>query len=367
MVSPKQMTIPFPKMDYTFADFFCGCGGLSLGLIQAGLKCISAMDISPDALSTYWYNLCYKTWSHLWVDQNNKKAIKSIQKWTNGGETQNFLFPYGVPDNWLEVPEPMPCLNLFCYSILDMEPEEWMQYCGVRPGDIKIFVGGPPCQGFSTANERRSIYDERNQLPLRYLYYAKIAKPDYVLIENVPGLLSLGKKKGEKEGPFVRWIREAFADAGYDMNYDVHNAADYGVPQNRHRVIFIGTRKGLSKLSFPKGLYGDGPGKIPYIDVMESIGHLPPLEAGETWNEEVCHPYGLNKKNGYVICPRCLQYNKKDRTYCVHCGMSLDNPIKGGVVMVPGWGTLINTEKDVDNSLMRKYKLYGQERKDTGK
>lgn len=258
MVSPKQMTIPFPKMDHTFADFFCGCGGLSLGLIQAGLKCISAMDISPDALSTYWYNLCYKTWSHLWVDQNNKKAIKSIQKWTNGGETQNFLFPCGVPDNWLEVPEPMPCLNLFCYSILDMEPEEWMQYCGVRPGDIKIFVGGPPCQGFSTANERRSIYDERNQLPLRYLYYAKIAKPDYVLIENVPGLLSLGKKKGEKEGPFVRWIREAFADAGYDMNYDVHNAADYGVPQNRHRVIFIGTRRGISKLNFPKGLYGDG-------------------------------------------------------------------------------------------------------------
>jgi site-specific DNA-cytosine methylase len=353
----QELPIQFPKLDYTFADFFCGCGGFSLGFIQAGLKCISAMDISPEALATYWYNLCYKTWSHLWVDQNNTKAINAIRKWSNNGETQNFLFPKGVPDNWLEVPEPMPCLNLFCYSILDIEPEEWMEYCGVRPGDIKIFIGGPPCQGFSMANEKRSVYDERNQLPLRYLYYAKVAKPDYVLVENVPGLLSLGKKKGEKEGPFVRWIREAFDDAGYDMEYAVHNAADYGVPQNRHRVIFLGIRKGVTKWSLPEGWYGEGPGKIPYQTVMEAIGHLPPIRAGEQWGKDVLHPYGLNKMDGYVICPRCLQYNREERASCVHCGFPLDQPINGGVVRVPGFGTLVDTKKPVDNEMMRKYSL----------
>lgn len=350
-----ELPICFPKMDYTFADFFCGCGGFSLGLIQAGMKCISAMDISADALYTYWYNLCYKTWSHLWVNPNNTKAVKSIQKWGNQGETQNALFPKGVPDNWLEVPEPMPCLNLFCYSILDMEPEEWMDYCGVRPGDIKVFVGGPPCQGFSMANEKRSVYDERNQLPLRYLYYAKVAKPDIVLVENVPGLLSLGKKKEEKEGPFVRWIREAFEDAGYDMDYAVHNAADYGVPQNRRRVIFVGTRKGVSKWTFPKGMYGEGPGKIAYMDVMEAIGHLPPIKAGEKWGKDVLHPYGLNHRDNYVICPRCLQYNKEERDTCVHCGFPLNNAITGGVVRIPGLATLVNTKKNIDNELMRKY------------
>ena len=356
-LTSQELSIQFPKLDYTFADFFCGCGGFSLGFIQAGLKCISAMDISPEALATYWYNLCYKTWSHLWVDQNNTKAINAIRKWSNNGETQNFLFPKGVPDNWLEVPEPMPCLNLFCYSILDMEPEEWMEYCGVRPGDIKIFIGGPPCQGFSMANEKRSVYDERNQLPLRYLYYAKVAKPDYVLVENVPGLLSLGKKKGEKEGPFVRWIREAFDDAGYDMEYAVHNAADYGVPQNRHRVIFLGIRKGVFKWSLPEGQYGEGPGKIPYQTVMEAIGHLPPIRAGEQWGKDVLHPYGLNKMDGYVICPRCLQYNREKRAACVHCGFPLDHPINGGVVRVPGFGTLVDTKKPVDNEMMRKYSL----------
>lgn len=349
------LPIPFPKMDYTFADFFCGCGGFSLGLIQAGMKCISAMDISPDPLASYWYNLCYKTWSHLWVDPNNTKAINAIRKWTNNGETSNWLFEKGIPDNWLEVPEPMPCLNLFCYSILDMEPEQWMEYCGVRPGEIKVFIGGPPCQGFSTANEKRSVYDERNQLPLRYLYYAKVAQPEYVLIENVPGLLSLGKKKGDDEGPFVKWIREAFDDAGYDMEYAVHNAADYGVPQKRKRVLFVGRRHDVEKWEFPEGLYGNGPGKIPYVDVLEAIGHLSPIEAGETWNGNVVKPYGYNKREGYVICPRCLRYNNEERATCVHCGMPLDRAITGGVVRIPGLGTLFNTQKNINNALIQKY------------
>ena len=251
----------------------------------------------------------------------------------------------------------MPCLNVFCYSILDLEPEQWMDLCGVRPGDIKIFAGGPPCQGFSTANERRSVYDERNQLPLRYLHYAKVAKPDFVLIENVPGILSLGKKKGDKEGPFVGWIRDAFEDAGYEMEYAVHNAADYGVPQNRKRVIFIGTRQGVEKWKFPKSVYGDGPGQIPYMSVLEAIGELPPIKAGQGWGVDTYHPYGYNKVDGYVICPRCLKYNKEERPNCIHCGMTLDHPITGGVVRLPGLGTLIDTKVKVDNELMRKYNL----------
>ncbi len=316
------------------------------------------MDISPEALASYWFNLCYSTWSHLWIDPNNKPAIKAIRKWTDGGATSNWLFPCGVPDDWLSSPNPQPCLNVFCWSIMDLEPEQWMELCGVRPGDIRIFAGGPPCQGFSTANTARSVYDERNQLPLRYLYYAKVCKPDYIFMENVPGLLSLGKKKGDKEGPFVSWIREAFNESGYDMEYAVHNAADYGVPQNRKRVIFIGYRKGVGKLEIEPGMYGDGPGKIPFVHVIEAIGSLPPIHAGESWGKDVFHPYGQNKKDGYVICPRCLRYNREDRLHCHHCGQYLDKPIKGGVVHFPGLGTLIDTKKDVNNETMRKYNIF---------
>lgn len=351
----KQSQILFPEMKYTFADFFCGCGGLSLGFIQAGLKCISAMDFAPDAVATYWTNLCYKGWSHLYVSPDNEKGIKALRKCLGDGHTSNVLFPHGVPDNWLSVEEPMPCMSLFLYSILDIEPEDWMDMLGVRPGDISIFAGGPPCQGFSSANSSRNMYDKRNQLPLRYIHYAKVCRPNLVLMENVPGLLSLGKKKGDKEGPFIHWIRNAFDEAGYNMSYGVHNAADYGVPQNRKRVIFIAERKDVREhYVFPEPMYGDEPGKIPYVTVQEAIGHLPPIEAGEAWGEDVFHPYGYNYKEGYVICPRCFQYNKNERTRCHNCNYPLDEAIKGGVLRFPGMGTLIDTQKPIDNKLLRR-------------
>lgn len=353
-----QAGIMFPDMSHTFADFFCGCGGLSLGFIQAGLKCISAMDISHEAISTYWYNLCYKGWSHLYVPETSTpKQMKKFTKYMRNGTTGNWLFKNGVPDNWLSVSEPMPCLNLFLWSILDLEPEEWMDIIGIRPGDIRIFAGGPPCQGFSTANTSRSEYDKRNQLPLRYIHYAKVCKPEVVFMENVPGLLSLGKKKGVQEGPFVRWIREAFDEAGYDMNYQVHDAADYGVPQRRKRVIFLAHRKEMKhwqNFSIDKEYGKDG---LPWIQTIEAIGELPPIQAGEQWGikgkNAVIHPYGYNRKDGYVICPSCLKYNLQERKTCHYCNHSLTNPIRGGIVHLPGLGTLIDTQVDVDNAMLR--------------
>lgn len=309
-----QTELTFPDTRYTFADFFAGCGGFSLGLIQAGLKCVSALEFNDDAAWTYWYNLCYNGWSHLWVDPEDEKKISKIQKKWNGGETSNWLFKNGIPDHWLSVEEPMPCSNLFLMDITKIEPEHWMQMIGVSPGDIRIFVGGPPCQGFSTAG-KRDVMDERNKLALRYIYFAKVCKPEFVIIENVPGLLSLGRKKGEKESPFVIWIREAFEDAGYDMSYEVHNAADYGVPQNRKRVLFFAVRKEsksnrtiiLDKVEL-------------HTHVLEAIGHLPPIKAGETWKGGV---WNYKIKDGYVICINCLKYNQKIRTHCHNCNNEL--------------------------------------------
>lgn len=349
----QQLSILFPDMSLTFADFFCGCGGFSLGFIEAGLKCISAMDFSPEAVATYWRNLCYKGWSHLYVSPENQGGIKKLKKILNNGETANYLFPNGVPDNWLSVKEKMPCYSLFLYSILDIEPEEWMDMLGVRPGDVKIFIGGPPCQGFSTSNTSRNMYDERNQLPLRFIHYAKVCKPDYVIIENVPGLLSLGKKKGDSEGPFVEWIRDAFDKAGYSMEYQVHDAADYGVPQHRKRVLFMAARKGLQPPMLMPGEYGKGLGKKPHVTVLEAIGDFPPVKSGECWGKDVLHPYGYNARDGYVICPQCLKYNKHERENCHHCKHSLSNPIRGGVLRIPRTGVLLDTQHEINNEVLR--------------
>lgn len=319
-----QTEFTFPDTRYTFADFFAGCGGFSLGLIQAGLKCVSALEFNDDAAWTYWYNLCYNGWSHLWVDPADEKKIAKIQKKWKGGETKNHLFKNGIPDNWLSVDAPMPCSNLFLMDITKLEPEDWMDLIGVRPGDIRIFVGGPPCQGFSMAG-KRDVMDARNQLALRYIYYAKVCKPEIVIIENVPGLLTLGRKKGDKESPFVIWIREAFEDAGYDVSYDVHDAADYGVPQRRKRVLFFATRKDYQG---SKNLVLDNVEL--HTHVYEAIGNLPPIEDGQHWQGGYYH---YSAKEGYVICPYCLKLNQKIRTECHSCKTELSQGIQTVVKM----------------------------------
>ncbi len=105
------MQINFPDFKNTYAEFFAGCGGLSLGFEQAGLKCVSALERDVAAAHTFYQNLCYGGWSHVWVDPTDDKLIKNVSKW--GKETSNFLFPDGVDDDWLTSPKPTPCLNLF--------------------------------------------------------------------------------------------------------------------------------------------------------------------------------------------------------------------------------------------------------------
>jgi len=141
-----QTEIKFPDTRATFVDLFAGCGGFSLGFIMAMMKCVGAMEMAKDAAWTYWFNLCYNGWSHLWIDENDTKTIEWINKRWEGGKTQNHLWPDGVPDNWLEVETPMPCSNLFLMDILKIEPEEFLQKIGMKAGDLGCLIGGPPRQ-----------------------------------------------------------------------------------------------------------------------------------------------------------------------------------------------------------------------------
>ncbi|MDR0371587.1 MAG: DNA cytosine methyltransferase [Prevotellaceae bacterium] len=337
----QQLDIRFPKLEYTFADFFAGAGGFSLGLMQAGMKCIAALENDADSLHTYWSNLCLKGWSHLWISKERAGDKKFVKK-LGSGETMNRLFD--IPsDDWLSKTEQVsPCLNLFGYDINQIEPEQFMKMCCVRPGDIRVFVGGPPCQGFSTSNHFRNEEDERNRLPLRMIYFAKVCRPDYVFLENVPGLLTVGRKGRNSESPFVLWIRESFEEAGYDMTYHVHNAADYGVPQNRKRLIFSANRKGVKPFEFPHPTHGNTENLQPYVTVREAIFGLPPLKSGETYEGE---PYGYDPIEGHVICPSCLNYNQKERQQCHYCKSELTGAITGGVFKYPKAGlTLIDTK-----------------------
>ena len=164
-------------------DLFCGIGGLSLGFEQAGFEVVSAIDIWADAVKTYNHNR-----------EDKVAQVASVEDFNN---------------------EVLPEL--------------------VKQQKISGIIGGPPCQGFSTVG-KRDIDDPRNKMYLEFYKAVKIASPDFFVIENVKGMLTLNK------GAFVKDLLERFGEngLGYTISYKLLNAADSGVPQNRYRVFYVG-------------------------------------------------------------------------------------------------------------------------------
>lgn len=140
--------------------------------------------------------------------------------------------------------------------------------------DCDVVVGGFPCQGFSQANLLRYGGDERNQLYRQFLRVVALTKPKYFLAENVRGILSL------EGGSAIKRIVKDFSRAGYRVNYKLFNAADFGVPQTRMRVIIAGTRSDLSEgcdFEFPSPTHSKEPkaGLRRWVTVQEALENVP--------------------------------------------------------------------------------------------
>lgn len=134
-----------------------------------------------------------------------------------------------------------------------------------------VIVGGFPCQGFSLANLRRNVADERNQLYLFFKGIVEAKQPRYFIAENVKGILSLEK------GQVIKQIVKDFSDAGYLVEVHKVNMADYGVPQHRERVIIIGQRRNIAErmlFVFPEKTHFKD--REPYwVSIREAIENLP--------------------------------------------------------------------------------------------
>ena len=213
---------------YKFIDLFSGAGGLSCGLVMAGFTPVASVEIMPEAVETYKYNFVNKK------GFNEKVETRDIR-------TQ-------------EVKEEL--------------------YKTIGDQHIDLIVGGFPCQGFSMAGNR-VISDPRNSLYLEMLEIVKNVKPDYVVMENVEGLRTMLDGKVETQ------IINDYKEIGYEINVTTLNAADYGVAQQRKRVIFIVNRIGY-KNYHPKPLYepnnyktlGSAIYKFMNIDEDKSINHV---------------------------------------------------------------------------------------------
>ena len=236
-------------------DLFCGCGGLSLGFEMAGFEPVLAIDFWEDAIKTY-----------------NHNSTKNIA---------------------------------ICKDITLMQDKEFKQYRGKVVG----VIGGPPCQGFSTVG-KRDVEDPRNKLYQEYLRIVSIVEPEFFVLENVKGLTTLNK------GSFKKSIIDDFSKLGYTVQYDILNAADYGIPQNRERVFFIGFKNGIA-FRFPKK-------ENNYISCRDAIADLISGDYGPITTE-----YQRMMRGG---CKKPLNHKFTDHT----------EQTKKVIAMVPNGGSILD-------------------------
>ena len=174
-------------------DLFCGCGGISEGFRLAGFNIVGGIDFNDESIKTY---------------QRNFPTAKAI-----------------------------------CADLLQFDDAMILKEFG--QAKVDVIVGGPPCQGFSAANRwQKENEDPRNKLFFEYLRFVEVLKPKVVMIENVRGILS------SNNGYAKTRIEELLNNLGYEVNCNVLNASEYGVPQNRFRAFFVATSKKHTKHKF---------------------------------------------------------------------------------------------------------------------
>ena len=226
-------------------DLFCGAGGCSEGLIQAGFEILFSSDISPMVQKTYMHR------------HEQLGLIQGENTWFECADIRNLT----GEQIWRHIRE------LKCFNDGQHTP----------PKDIDLIIGGPSCQGFSRAG-RRNINDPRNMLFGEYVRVISEIKPKYIVLENVEGFMDMqfigyigldGTRYPDGSvTPFL--LRSELEKIGYKtLEPEILNAADFGVPQRRRRAIFIGYRDGLPVPKYPKPTHKDK-----HISLQEAISDL---------------------------------------------------------------------------------------------
>jgi DNA (cytosine-5)-methyltransferase 1 len=236
-------------------ELFCGCGGTSLGFEMAGYEIALGADIHSPSISTF-----------------RKKHPRSASVLGN---------------------------------VKLMEPEMIKEL--IEFPKVDVLIAGVPCQGFSLNNRKRHSDDDRNFLYLEFVRMVRELKPKVVVLENVSGM------KSTANGSFVEAIEKDLSEAG-DMNVTsgMLCAADYGVPQKRNRLFFIGIEGHDFDFDEVERTHGEGTSN-PYVTIKEAIGDLPSLQSGEFSYKYKCEPFAEYQKFMRTNAPENLMNHKAPR------------------------------------------------------
>lgn len=253
-----KLTVGVTPLDekFCFVDIFAAPGGLSLGFKMAGFRVLAAVDIDSYGLETYRYNF--------------------------------------------------PEVNALCKDVQTLDGKALLNSIGLSKGEIDVMGGGPPCQGFSTVGRvkiaslvrsgvwklqngnPKLIDDPRNLLYREFIRLVRDCAPKFFVMENVRGMASY------RNGELMEEIRKNFEIIGYNVDYKPLDAANFGVPQHRKRVFFIGNRLGLRN-PFPE-MQQASSDRRNFVSVWDAIGDLPYLRAGSgqevmNYSKDSFHPY----------------------------------------------------------------------------
>lgn len=228
----------------SYIDLFSGSGGFSLGFDWAGYENVFSVEYDHEICETYRHNF--------------------------------------------------PTHNLIECDITKLEDSHILNL--TKGKTVDVVIGGPPCQGFSMAGNigRRFADDPRNQLFKEFVRVVKLVQPKCFVMENVARLYTRLNGETREE------IKTCFEELGYVVEAKVVCASDYGVPQNRNRVLFIGHKSTdfMAPVSFPEKVEGPAP------TVKDAIGHYPPLQSGESSDipnhEAMTHSAQMLEKMSYV-------------------------------------------------------------------
>lgn len=238
-------------------DLFCGVGGLSYGFAHDdNFEIVAANEILPNMAKAYSLN--------------------------------------------------HPTVKVYIEDVKDFGAEKVEKDLNVKAAEIDVIVGGPPCQGYSTVG-KRLIDDPRGKLFQEYYRVLKEFNPRFFLFENVKGLLSMQK------GELLKTIVSLFESLGYEVQCELLNAADYGAPQIRQRVIIVGSKLGTN-FQYPKPTHRNSEPTIgffkndlkPHLTLEEAISDLPFIKSGEESFEYALEPQNEFQKMMRVNAPEKL-------------------------------------------------------------
>ena len=262
-------------MSLNVLDLFCGCGGLSYGFESAGYDVLLGIDNDSKALETF---------------ELNHSHAKSIC-----GDITKVTYEKDIK------------------PLLDGKK-------------IDVIIGGPPCQGMSLSGPRK-FDDPRNRLYMSYIRLVEEIRPKAFVIENVPGLVGLF------DGRIKDSIIRQFNDMGYNIQYKIMCAADYGVPQNRKRVIFVGMKTG--SFCYPERVMNQ-------VTCSMALSDLQPLE--DEIGEEIAE-YATDVQNEYQKLMRARSANVRN-----HIAANHSEKVRKIISLVPDGGNYKDLPEEYRNS-----------------